>query len=236
MRTGMKRAFAPLTWTATTGSPPLTPVTLGSVGYYPESRIPLEYAALADALNNAKLEPKESVSFISLREEPEATWDIDITNKDKEIIETFFATLPANATNTEKIYAAYRYIQENYTYARGWDLYSQIWDKTPIDAVFNLHLAQCLQYNGAIAEVLAYMGYDVKIVEGMRGRYFDEDGVAGDYWNHYWTELYLNGETYLIEVGQPDDRGYGHFIVLYKDADGRYTYYNAEKDGYCALK
>ena len=225
------------------GDDPDAPAALGAlegVTYYPERSIPLRYDTLAEELNSAVLTPKSTLGFKCLRDKPYVTWEYKITDQDKAVIESLFAALPKNATNLEKIYAAYKYIQMNYSYARGWDLYSQIWDKTPVDAVFNYHLAQCLQYNGAIAEVLAYMGYDVKIVEGMRGRAFNEDGVSEDKWNHYWMELYLNGNTYLIEVGQPEDNWYGSFMVFYADSfnpysTSRYVYYNAEKGGYCAL-
>ena len=213
---------------------------LEGVTYYPERSIPLRYDTLAEELNNAVLTPKDTVEVKHLRDTVDMYWDVEITDQDKADIESLFAALPKNATNLEKIYAAYRYIQMNFSYARGWELYSQIWDKTPVDAVFNYHLAQCLQYNGAMAEVLAYMGYDVMIVESMRGMAFDENGVSWDYWNHYWMELYLNGETYLIEVGQPEDNWYGSFMVFYADSFNpysttRYLYYNADKEGYCAL-
>ncbi len=225
------------------GDDPDDPGPLGAlegVTYYPERSIPILYDTLAEELNSAELTPKDTVEVKHLRDTVDMYWDVEITDQDKADIESLFAALPKDATNLEKIYAAYRYIQMNFSYARGWDLYSQIWDKTPVDAVFNYHLAQCLQYNGAMAEVLAYMGYDVMIVESMRGRAFDEDGVSWDYWNHYWMELYLNGETYLIEVGQPEDNWYGSFMVFYADSFNpysttRYLYYNAEKEGYCAL-
>ena len=224
------------------GDDPDAPAALGAlegVTYYPERSIPLRYDTLAEELNSAVLTPKSTLGFKCLRDKPYVTWEYKITDQDKAVIESLFAALPKNATNLEKIYAAYKYIQMNYSYARD-DLYSQIWDKTPVDAVFNYHLAQCLQYNGAIAEVLAYMGYDVKIVEGMRGRAFNEDGVSENKWDHYWMELYLNGNTYLIEVGQPEDNWYGSFMVFYADSfnpysTSRYVYYNAEKGGYCAL-
>ena len=219
---------------------PGTPGALEGVTYYPERSIPLRYDTLAEELNSAELTPKDTVEVKHLRDSVDMYWDVEITDEDKAIIDSLFAALPQDATNLEKIYAAYRYIQMNYSYARGWELYSQIWDKTPVDAVFNYHLAQCLQYNGAMAEVLAYMGYDVMIVESMRGRAFDEDGVSWDYWNHYWMELYLNGNTYLIEVGQPEDNWYGSFMVFYADSfspysTSRYLYYDTEKEGYCAL-
>ena len=225
------------------GDDPDAPGLLGAlegVAYYPERSIPLLYDTLAEELNSAVLTPKDTVEVKHLRDTVDMYWDVEITDQDKAVIERLFSALPKNATNLEKIYAAYKYIQMNYSYARGWDLYSQIWDKTPVDAVFNYHLAQCLQYNGAIAEVLACMGYDVKIVEGMRGMAFNEDGVSEDYWNHYWMELYLNGNTYLIEVGQPEDYWYGSFMVFYADSfspysTSRYVYYDEEKEGYCAL-
>ncbi|MBQ7638085.1 MAG: hypothetical protein IJS90_04200 [Clostridia bacterium] len=208
----------------------------GAIRFYSQKNIPLKYSTLADEINNAKLNPKSVVEVKHIRKTDDMWWNVTITNKDKYTIEDMLGKLPATATNMEKIYSIYKYIQNEFEYARGYDLYAQISSLTPLDAVVHKHLAQCLQYNGAMAEVLAYMGYDVKIVEGMRGQGNYESDTVSSMWNHYWTELYLNGKTYLIEVGQPKDNWSGAFMVLYKDSDGRYLYYNTKKDGYSFLK
>ena len=208
----------------------------GDVAFYPQKTVPLKYDGLAEAINIAALTPKTEVGFRCARKTPAATRSVPLTEADRAVIEALFARLPEDATNLEKIYAAYKYIQSSFTYAYGYDLYCRIADKTPVDAVFNEHLAQCLQYNGAIAEVLAYMGYDVAIVEGMRGQGNYAADTVSSMWSHYWTELYLNGETYLIEVGQPKDRWNGAFMVRYADSDKRYLYYDAGSDVYRFLR
>ena len=208
----------------------------GDVVYYPESGIPLKYSGLAAALNGFNASAKTTVAVKNLRGSPEESWQITVTQADRAQIRALFSRLPKDATNLEKIYAAYKYIQKSFSYARSYELYSRIWSKTPIDAVFNEHLAQCLQYNGAMAEVLAYMGYDTALVEGMRGQGDYSADTVSYRWSHYWTELYLDGETYLIEVGQPEDRWNGAFMVRYADSDHRYLYYNTAKGGYSFLR
>ena len=203
--------------------------------YTPEAQIPLRHPELAAQLDSAVLTPKTTVPVRHLRDTRDMTWNITVTEADQKLIKEIFAALPAGATNLEKIYAAYTYIQKSFSYARGEGVYDTIWDKTPLDAVLNMHLAQCLQYNGAIAEVLAYMGYDVRIVEGMLGSGNYETDTVTSYWSHYWTELYLNNKTYLVEVGQPADGWNGDFMVFYTDTDG-YLYYNTAKKAYSFLK
>lgn len=205
------------------------------ITYYPEAQIRLRHPELAAQINSAALTPKTAVEVKHTREKAEMTWNISIPAEDQALIKQMFASLPQGATNLEKIYAAYRYIQSSFTYARGAALYETIWDKTPLQAVLKMHLAQCLQYNGAIAEVLAFMGYDVKIVEGMLGSGNPAADTVTAFWSHYWTELYLNGKTYLVEVGQPADGWNGDFLVFYSETDG-YLYYNQAKKAYSFLQ
>jgi|GEM_PF-5936337 len=210
-------------------------IGVGSIRFYGENSIYLRNPGLADVINNADLTPKTSLEVKNLRNAADTSWRIYTSDKDVRLIEDILKQFPKDATNLEKIFSVYKYIQGQFEYASG-DLYTKIWSLSPLEAILNEHLAQCLQYNGAMAQVLAYMGYDVKLIEGMRGQGDYVNDEVKSFWNHYWTELYIDGSTYLIEVGEPTKNWSGAFMVLYSDSDGRYLYYNAEKEGYSFLK
>ncbi|MBR5386863.1 MAG: DUF4214 domain-containing protein [Clostridiales bacterium] len=71
------------------------------------------------------------------------------------------------------------------------------------DAIFNQHLGQCAQYNGAMLAMMSYLGYDVRMVHGHIGRRHN---------NHYWGEMDANGVTYIIDTGCIEDNNL-HFMV-----------------------
>ena len=73
---------------------------------------------------------------------------------------------------------------------------------------------QCYHYNGALAEFLAYMGYDVRLVCGYR-----ESAYSGNRISHYWCEVTLDGTTYVIDAGNQKD-GLYTLCLPYKCVDG----------------
>lgn len=84
--------------------------------------------------------------------------------------------------------------------------YWRIENYTPVEAIFNHHYGQCLQYNGAMVEYFAYYGFDVALIMGYRG--YSTDNC----WQHFWGELYMNGRTYVIETGNYENDGTWHYI------------------------
>ena len=55
-----------------------------------------------------------------------------------------------------------------------------------------VHSGQCNDYNGAVCEMLNYLGYDARLIIGYYGRQGNQ---------HYWTEVTLGGKVYVIECG-----------------------------------
>ncbi len=66
---------------------------------------------------------------------------------------------------------------------------------------------QCAQYNGALMQMMSYLGYDVTLIQGRRGY------VGGNQWQHYWGEIEVNGVKYLIEVGNEGQDGYWFYFL-----------------------
>ena len=122
---------------------------------------------------------------------------IHLSDNDIAIIEQFAAEhFPEDSTIAEKLYITHQWIHYNVDYARG-DKWNAIVDKSYVDAIFNYRMGQCVQYNGAMAAVLAYYGYDVYMVRG-----WTDPGCQ-----HYWTECVLDGNTYLVETGNSGSNG-----------------------------
>ena len=114
------------------------------------------------------------------------------------IIEQFAAEhFPENSTMAEKLYITHQWIHKNVDYAYAGPKWNAIVNKSYVDAIFNYKSGQCVQYNGAMASVLAYYGYDVYMVRG-----WTRPGVQ-----HYWTECNIDGKTYLVECGNLGKNG-----------------------------
>jgi len=108
-----------------------------------------------------------------------------------------------NMTREEKAYYVHQWIHKKVTYAKG-KKYNKIASKTYVDAIFNKKLGQCLQYNGAMAEFLSYLGYQTRIIQGYYGRKGNQ---------HFWCEVKVQGRWYVVETGNEKKNGYWQFFV-----------------------
>jgi len=136
---------------------------------------------------------------------------IRLSDEDYEIIEAFAAEhFTSGMTMAEKLYVTWDWIHTNTTYASG-DLWYEIDSLTYPDAIFNHQLGQCVQYNGAMAAVLAYYGFDVYMVKGWVY-------PAEKRNQHYWTEVIIDGERYCVETGNLKKNG-SYWKHFFDDAD-----------------
>lgn len=84
--------------------------------------------------------------------------------------------------------------------------------------IFVYKEGQCSDYNGALVEMMVYLGYDANLVMGNR-----QGGGQ-----HFWGEIKIDGVTYLLEVGEkvydsPQWNYKWQFMCLkYSEADGGY--------------
>lgn len=160
-------------------------------------------------------ETKREITVYNRQTDP---WGIDFTirlsDADIAIIEQFAAEhFPENSTLSEKLYITHQWIHYNVDYAYAGEKWNSIVNKSYVDAIFNYKRGQCVQYNGAMASVLAYYGYDVYMVRG-----WTSPGTQ-----HYWTECNVAGTTYLVECGNSGKNGdwWQHFFDVI-DTPGAY--------------
>ena len=151
----------------------------------------------------------------------EYEFTIKLSDRDYEIIEEFAEEhFSPDMTLSECLYETWWWIHCNVTYARG-DLWYTICNKSYVDAIFNYQMGQCVQYNGAIAAVLAYYGYDVYMVKGWTNPDFND--WTNSTKQHYWTEVMIDGTRYYVETGNRDSNG-DYWQYFFEDAENvRYT-------------
>lgn len=117
-----------------------------------------------------------------------------ISDGDKELLEAFIdENFTPDMTNYDRIIYFMEWIHENIEYATE-EQYQEhtMWDGNFMKDVLEVKAGQCLQYNGALAEYLAYLGYDTYML-----RMYTEPYRI----HHYRAELNIDGIVYGMEVG-----------------------------------
>lgn len=171
-------------------------------------------------LNGAGKTKVSKIKVINTRgKKVKNAWTETLTKKDKKIIKKFFDKKykGKNPSRAEMALYAFNFIHSKVQYAYTKDpktkknLYKKIAGKSYVDAIFNYRLGQCLQYNGAMAKVLAYLGYETRIIQGYRRNKVE----------HFWCEVKINGRWYLVETGNEGKNGsWQHFVELYGEGMG----------------
>lgn len=142
-------------------------------------------------------------------------WTVTLSSKDKKILKDFASKhFEKGWSNAQKAQYVLSWINQNVTYASK-KSYSSINKKSYVEAIFKYKKGQCLQYNGAYAAFLVYLGYDARIIQGWRGN------SAKNKWSHYWCEINCGGIWYLMETGNYGDSGsWSYFCESYNNAGG----------------
>ena len=106
------------------------------------------------------------------------------------------------------------WINQKVTYALGSD-WTKIESKSYVEAIFKYKLGQCVQYNGAMAAMMIYLGYPAQLIMGYRGTW------PNDIWQHFWVESPINGTTYVVECGNAKRSGaWYYFFEPYSETFG----------------
>lgn len=176
-------------------------------------------------MNSVGKSKKNTIKVVNTRGKKATTdWTYTLTKKDKKTIEKFFYKKykGKNPSRAEMAYYALEWINKkvdyDYSYKYGGLRY--------VDAIFNKRKGQCLQYNGAFAAVLTYLGYEARVIEGYR---MNSDGKPTI--NHFWCEVKLNGRWYLCETGNYGKNGYWqYFASLYRNSSGYAKFGKIAKD------
>lgn len=83
------------------------------------------------------------------------------------------------------------------------------------ESIFEGRWGQCSQYNGALIEVMSYLGYDATLIQGFRG-YDVKEGKQ-----HFWGEVKVGSKKYVMETGNfGKNGGWSYFCTSYKYAGG----------------
>lgn len=205
-------------------------------GYYVEvipviSGFSIDYGDYNDSheaftlMNSVGKKKAKPIKVVNTRgKKSEVDWTYTLTKKDKATIKKFFYKKykGKNPSRAEMAYYALEWINKKVDY----DYAYKYGDLRYVDAIFNKKKGQCLQYNGAFAAVLTYLGYEARVIEGYR---MDSSGKPTI--NHFWCEVKLNGRWYLCETGNYGKNGYWqYFASLYRNSNGYAKYGKLAKD------
>lgn len=171
-------------------------------------------SSIKSLINGSVAKPKSNFKTYNVQgKKAYMAYKISITSSDKKIFNDFNSNyLSSDMSPYARIYYTFMFIHKKVTYASG-GLYSKIENSTYADAIFNKRIGQCAQYNGAMVEYLANLGFSVKLIWGYRGTSMNNK------WQHFWGQVKLqNGVNYVIETGNyGNDGDWYYFFKPYKE-------------------
>lgn len=165
------------------------------------------YNSVQFRVNTAELNPHDTYPIYDIRNGNAIKVDINdnptdfdalaVPDSDKELLAHFSEEhFSPGMTNYDKILYFMNWIHDNNNYAT-YEQYQEytMWDGRFVNSVVELRIGQCLQFNGALAELMCQMGYDVYMIHC-----YSEGG-----YQHYRFDVNIDGIVYGMEVG---DRQY----------------------------
>ncbi len=178
---------------------------------------PTEYSGTSEArVNGANLISHRSFPVYNVQgKKTQFMYNINLSDSDIKLLDKFIKKhFKEGMTRDEQLQTTLAWINKNVTYALGED-WAKISGKSWVEAIFKYKLGQCAQYNGAMAAMMAYLGYDVQVVMGYRGTW------KTNYWQHFWTEVNIEGRTYIVETGNYGRSGtWSYLVCKYSEAPG----------------
>ncbi len=132
-----------------------------------------------------------------------------ISDTDKAILKAFAKEhFKSSWSSATKIAYTLNWINKNVDYAYD---YTKVSGLTVAQAVFEKKMGQCYQYNGALVEMINYLGYEASLVQG----YYNNVGNQ-----HFWAEMKINGKKYVLETGNYGKNGdWMYMCIRYKYSD-----------------
>lgn len=149
-------------------------------------------------LNSAELKPKEFLK-----------------GKDEKILKNHLnKIIDDDMSNYKKAKVCYDYLINNTHYAYGG------WGNA-IESVLEKGFGTCTEYSYVFMAMMKYLGFNAKTVDGSTAM------AAGGYSYHMWTEVKLNGDTYVFDPQVEDDMtngkiNYYRFCKTYSEVSGAY--------------
>lgn len=167
-------------------------------------------------LNKATLKSHRSFKVYNTQGKKSTSYTVTLTDRDVKILQNFIDKHFTSGMNrAQQLMTVQDWINKNVKYARDKDWY-QIASKSWVDAIFTYKKGQCVQYNGAMAAMMAYLGYDARLIQGYRGSW-----EKNNIWQHFWAEVKIEGTTYVMETGNYDSSGsWMYFVSKYSETRG----------------
>ena len=167
----------------------------------PEGLNPGEKGTIEYIINTAELKPHDDIPLYNIKENNiygglhYKSNTYYLTDNMKKILNDFAKEhFTEDMTNYDRLKYTWNWLHYNVDYASSWEAYSKISGLSFSEACFVYKSGQCIQYNGAFAEMMAYMGYDVYMLEKWNG--------ANCTNQHFMSEVNIGGVGYNTEVGE----------------------------------
>lgn len=167
----------------------------------PEGLDPGEKGSVKYIINTAKLTPHDEIPLYNIKGDnknggkPYLVRNYMLTDETKIILNNFAKEhFTDEMTNYDRLAYTWEWLHFNVDYATTWEQYSKISELSFSEASFVHKSGQCIQYNGAFAEMMAYMGYDVYMLEKWNRPNFTVQ--------HFMSEVMIDGVGYNTEVGE----------------------------------
>ena len=170
---------------------------------------PTKYSGKSPSrINDANLISHRSFPVYNVQgKKTQFMYNINLSDSDIKLLDKFIKKhFKEGMTREEQLQVTLDWINKNVTYALD-ENWLKISGKSWVEAIFKYKLGQCAQYNGAMAAMMAYLGYDVQVVMGFRGTW------KTNYWQHFWAEVKINGVTYVVETGNQGRSGNWSYLV-----------------------
>lgn len=137
-------------------------------------------------LNAAALKSRSSYKEVNVQGTKSVTTTHTLTAEEKKILKNFAAKhFKKGWSAAQKVVYTSEWIRNNMKYGN-------IPTASHTKNIFVYKEGQCSDYNGAMIEMMTYLGYDARVIRGWR--------TGGG--PHSWGEITIDGQVYLIEVGE----------------------------------
>ncbi len=166
-------------------------------------------------LRGATKKSKTSFKVYNKQGKTSTSYTYNLSSNDIKILKDFASkNFKSGMSDADKLYTTLQWINRNITYATGTN-WNKISGKSWVEAIFKMKLGQCAQYNGAMAAMMVYLGYDACVIQGYRGSYY------GNRWQHFWCEVNIQGRRYIMETGNyGKDGSWSYFLCPYAYTSG----------------
>ncbi|MGN0486244.1 MAG: transglutaminase domain-containing protein [Acutalibacteraceae bacterium] len=192
--------------------------TLNGKNYYSKLSTPKCSKDVTAQLNAATLKSHRTFKIYDKQSKTtkvEST--VTLSDSDIATLKNFAAKyFKKGMSREDRLRVTLEWINGNVTYATTSNgLWNKICGKSFVDAIFNYKAGQCAQYNGAMASMMCYLGYDAYLIKGWRGSW------PNHYWQHYWCEVNIGGLIYMMETGNAGrSGGWSYFLAPYSETSG----------------